>query len=253
MGKPLILITNDDGINARGIQHLIQLMNEIGECFVIAPDKPQSGKGHAITIEEPIRYKKLEQYSHPAYSCNGTSADCVKVAIRHLMPRMPDLVVSGINHGSNSSVSVIYSGTMAAVIEAAMEGIPAIGFSLLDHSPEADFKPALPFIKHITEEALTQGIPKHHCINVNIPKTQDIKGVKICRQAKGRWIEEFDVREDPHKRTYLWLKGYFEDLDQGDDTDQHALNNGYVSVVPVQYDLTDYKYLNELKKWNIDV
>jgi 5'-nucleotidase len=132
-----------------------------------------------------------------------------------------------------------------------MEGIPAIGFSLLDHSPEADFKPALPFIKQITQEALKQGIPKHHCINVNIPKTQDIKGIKICRQARGRWIEEFDVREDPHKRTYLWLKGYFENLDKGEDTDEYALNNEYVSIVPVQYDLTDYTYLNDLKKWNI--
>ncbi len=249
--KPLILVSNDDGFDAKGIKQLICIMQEIGNVFVVAPDKPQSAKGHAITIDAPLKYKKHEEYDFPFYSCNGTSADAVKLALRKIMPRMPDLVVSGINHGSNSSVSVIYSGTMAAVIEAAMQGVPAIGFSLLDYSPDADFKPSADIIRKITKKALSEGIPVHHCLNVNIPKTNKIQGIKLCRQAKGKWIEDFDVRQDPHHRTYMWLTGYYEITDDGIDTDEYALSNDYVSIVPVQYDLTDYAYLEELKKWKL--
>ncbi|MBT6161035.1 5'/3'-nucleotidase SurE [Flavobacteriaceae bacterium] len=253
--KPLILITNDDGITAPGIRSLIKIMNTIGEVVVVAPDSPQSGMGHAITINSTLYCHKIKNVEGPQmeYSCSGTPADCVKLAVNELLDRKPDLCVSGINHGSNSSINVIYSGTMSAAVEAGIEGIPAIGFSLLDFQWDADFNAIETFVKKITLEALEQGIPKNVVLNVNFPKLaqQDIKGIKICRQAKANWVEEFDKRTNPLGREYYWLTGTFINQDKGEDTDEWALENGYVSVVPVQFDLTAHHSIQQLNTWNL--
>lgn len=254
--KPLILVTNDDGITAPGIRQLIKIMNEIGEVVVVAPDSPQSGKGHAITIDSTlyVSERKIDDGLQVEYSCSGTPADCVKIAKHEILTRMPDLCVSGINHGSNSSISVIYSGTMSAAIEAGIEGIPAIGFSLLDYSWNADFSHLTEFVKSITKNVLQKGLPKGVVLNVNIPnlKKEEIKGVKICRQADAQWIEKFDKRTNPHGKNYYWLTGNLINEDKGQDTDEWALQNGYISVVPVQFDLTAYRAMEQLQSWDFD-
>ena len=234
MERPLILVTNDDGINAPGIRTLISIMKDIGDIVVVAPDSPQSGMGHAITINSTLHSSRItpKDSEITEYSCSGTPADCVKLAINELMPRKPDLCVSGINHGSNSSINVIYSGTMSAAIEAGIEGVPAIGFSLLDYRWNADFEQSKNFISMITLNALNNGIPKGVVLNVNIPSVRksDIKGVKICRQAMAYWIEEFDKRKNPLGQEYYWLTGKFVNKDQGEDTDEWALNNNFISI-----------------------
>ena len=251
MNKPLILVVNDDGINSPGIRKLISIMNDFGEVVVVAPDGPQSGQGHAITIESSIRCDKVIIDDGPQieYSCSGTPVDCVKLAINKLITRKPNLCVSGINHGSNSSINVIYSGTMSAAVEGALEGIPSIGFSLLDYSHEADFSEGEKYIREITQSVLNNSLPDGVCLNVNIPKSVDdkkIKGIKVCRQAKANWVEEFDEREDPKGRKYYWLTGKFVNYDKGDDTDERALENHYISVVPVQYDVTAHHAISKL-------
>ena len=254
MKRPLILVTNDDGINARGIRTLISVIKDIGDVIVVAPDSPQSGMGHAITINSTLHSSRITPKNSEIieYSCSGTPADCVKLAINELMPRKPDLCVSGINHGSNSSINVIYSGTMSAAIEAGIEGVPAIGFSLLDYSWNADFSHSKDFIRKITLNALNNGIPKGVVLNVNIPavKKSDIKGVKICRQAKAYWVEEFDKRKNPLGQEYYWLTGKFVNKDQGEDTDEWALKNNYISIVPVEFDLTAHHAIQGLNEWD---
>ena len=254
MKRPLILVTNDDGINAPGIRTLISVVKNIGDVIVVAPDSPQSGMGHAITINSTLHSSKITPKNSEIieYSCSGTPADCVKLAINELMPRKPDLCVSGINHGSNSSINVIYSGTMSAAIEAGIEGVPAIGFSLLDYSWNADFSHSKDFIRKITLNALNNGIPKGVVLNVNIPavKKSDIKGVKICRQAKAYWVEEFDKRKNPLGQEYYWLTGKFVNKDQGEDTDEWALKNNYISIVPVEFDLTAHHAIQDLNEWD---
>ena len=254
MERPLILVTNDDGINAPGIRTLISIMKDIGDIVVVAPDSPQSGMGHAITINSTLHSSKITPKDSEIieYSCSGTPADCVKLAINELMPRKPDLCVSGINHGSNSSINVIYSGTMSAAIEAGIEGVPAIGFSLLDYSWNADFNQSKDFIRRIAINALNNKIPKGVVLNVNIPsiKKSDIKGVKICRQAMAYWVEEFDKRKNPLGQEYYWLTGKFVNKDQGEDTDEWALNNNYISIVPVEFDLTAHHAIEGLNEWD---
>lgn len=254
MKRPLILVTNDDGINAPGIRTLISVVKNIGDVIVVAPDSPQSGMGHAITINSTLHSSRITPKNSEIieYSCSGTPADCVKLAINELMPRKPDLCVSGINHGSNSSINVIYSGTMSAAIEAGIEGVPAIGFSLLDYSWNADFSHSKDFIRKITSNALNNGIPKGVVLNVNIPavKKSDIKGVKICRQAKAYWVEEFDKRKNPLGQEYYWLTGKFVNKDQGEDTDEWALKNNYISIVPVEFDLTAHHAIQGLNEWD---
>jgi len=253
--KPLILVTNDDGITAPGLRSLIEVMNEIGEVVVVAPDSPQSGMGHAITINSTLYCDKIKVTDGPQleYSCSGTPADCVKLAINELLDKKPDLCVSGINHGSNSSINVIYSGTMSAAIEAGIEGVPAIGFSLLDFKWNANFKPLKEYIKKISLEALKKGIPKDVVLNVNFPllKNGKIKGIKICRQARAYWAEEFDKRTNPMGREYYWLTGTFINEDKGEDTDEWALNKGYISIVPTQFDLTAHHSLQQLNTWSL--
>ena len=254
MKRPIILVTNDDGINAPGIRTLVSVIKDIGDVIVVAPDSPQSGMGHAITINSTLHSSRITPKNSEIieYSCSGTPADCVKLAINELMPRKPDLCVSGINHGSNSSINVIYSGTMSAAIEAGIEGVPAIGFSLLDYSWNADFSQSKDFIRKITLNALNNGIPKGVVLNVNIPavKKSDIKGVKICRQAKAYWVEEFDKRKNPLGQEYYWLTGKFVNKDQGEDTDEWALNNNYISIVPVEFDLTAHHAIKGLNEWD---
>jgi 5'-nucleotidase len=257
MEKPLILVTNDDGINAPGIRELIDIMNEIGEVYVVAPDKPQSGMGHAVTIHSTIRAEKMytENDTRREWACSGTPVDCVKLAIDQLLPRKPDICVSGINHGSNSSINVIYSGTMSAAIEGGIEGIPSVGFSLCDFSYTANFKAARRHIKSICENILQYGLPEGIVLNVNIPKVEekDIKGIKICRQAVAHWDEEFDRRIDPKGKTYYWMTGNWCNTDKGDDADEWALNNNYISIVPTQYDLTAYHFIEKIKQWNFKI
>ncbi len=253
--KPLILVTNDDGISAPGIRALISVMMEIGEVVVVAPDKPQSAMGHAITINNIMYLNKISKIDDTVleYSCSGTPVDCVKLAVNEILHRKPDLCVSGINHGSNSSINVIYSGTMSAAVEAGIEGIPAIGFSLLDYDWNADFESAKSFIKQIALETLKNGLPKGVVLNVNLPKLKEneIKGMKICRQAKALWVEKFDKRQTPQGKDYYWLTGEFVNHDKGEDTDEWALENGYISIVPVQFDLTAHYAIQELNTWNL--
>ena len=255
MAKPLILVTNDDGITAPGIRMLVSIMKKIGDVVVVAPDSPQSGMGHAITLDSTLYAEKVTIDANSdgilEYSCSGTPADCVKLALRQLLNRKPDICVSGINHGSNSSINVIYSGTMSAAIEAGIEGIPAIGFSLCDYKWEADFSQAQDFIYSIVAQALQNGIPKATVLNVNIPKLEKdkLKGIKICRQAKANWKEKFDKRMSPMGKDYYWLTGEFELLDKGEDTDEWALANGYISIVPTQFDLTAHHAVQELNTW----
>ncbi|MDX1461936.1 MAG: 5'/3'-nucleotidase SurE [Marinirhabdus sp.] len=254
--KPLILVTNDDGITAPGIRALIEVMNSLGEVWVIAPDSPQSGMGHAITINDTLYCDPVEIEKNAAqkeFSCSGTPADCVKLAMNELLKRKPDLCVSGINHGSNSSINVIYSGTMSAAVEAGTQGIPSIGFSLLDYSLDADFEPVKKYVKQVAEECLKNGLPKGVVLNVNFPKAKakDLKGLKVCRQANAHWIENFDKRTNPLGRDYYWLTGEFVNEDKGEDTDEWALAHNYVSVVPVQFDLTAHHAIQEINSWDL--
>ena len=251
--KPLILVTNDDGITVPGIRTLIKVMNSIGDVVVVAPDSPQSGMGHAITINDTLycREEHIDNGPQKEYSTSGTPADCVKLAVHELLDRKPDLCVSGINHGSNSSINVIYSGTMSAAIEAGMEGIPAIGFSLLNYNWDADFGPTEEYIKTICLKVLQNGLQKGIVLNVNFPN-KAIKGIKICRQANANWVEKFDKRQSPMGRNYYWLTGEFINQDNGEDTDEWALEQGYVSVVPVQFDLTAHYYIQELNNWKLN-
>ncbi|MGL4598434.1 MAG: 5'/3'-nucleotidase SurE [Bacteroidia bacterium] len=249
--KPLILIANDDGIHAPGLAALVRSVSELGNVFVVAPDKGQSGMGHAITINSTLRVEQLHLFgsSITAFSCSGTPVDCVKMAINKLLPRRPDLCISGINHGANHSINVIYSGTMSAAMEGAIEGVPSIGFSLLDYQQEADFRVAEKIATTLCTDILQNGLPKGVCLNVNIPKgePETIKGIKVCRQSRGTWIEELDERTDPAGRKYYWLTGRFQDFEpEATDTDVFALENRYASVVPVQFDLTAHVHLKSL-------
>jgi len=256
MSKPLILVSNDDGISSRGIRILVELMSELGEVIVVAPDSPQSGMGHAITVGNTLRLDKTDIFgSVPAYKCSGTPADCVKLAKHHLLKnRKPDLVVSGINHGSNTSISVLYSGTMSAAIEGAIEGLPAVGYSLCDYSSEADFTHIGEFVQKIASEVLKKGLPIGVAHNVNFPpkRYEKVKGMKVCRQANAKWEEQFEERRDPTGRKYFWMAGNFVNFDKGEDNDEWAIANNYVSIVPCQYDLTAHYAISILnEEWEI--
>ena len=254
MRKPTILVVNDDGITAPGIKSLIEVMQEIGHVTVVAPDGPQSGMGHAITIGKPLRFDKVDLYPGvEMYKCSGTPVDCVKLAVNKVFKgKKPDLCVSGINHGLNNSINVIYSGTMSAAVEGAIEKIPSIGFSLDDFAQDADFSHCKKYIKTIALKVLNHGLPQATLLNVNFPKGADLKGIKICRQANAKWAEDFEERTDPYKRPYYWLTGVFENYDKGEDTDVWALDHGFVSVVPVQFDLTAHHAIPILNSWEFN-
>ena len=257
MKKPLILVVNDDGISAPGIRALVEVASTLGEVLVVAPDSPQSGMGHAITIHDPLRLRRTKTFGDhiESYECSGTPVDCVKLA-HHVIARRDgrtfDLCISGVNHGSNASLNIIYSGTMSAAMEGYLEGVSSVGFSLLDFSQEADFAPAKYFAHQICTFLLKNQSKKPLLLNVNIPRLPlaDIKGIKICRQAEGYWAQEFVENNDPSGQPYYWTTGKFELKDDGDDTDIAALKSGFVSVVPSQHDLTNYKAIDVLK--NLD-
>ena len=257
MKKPLILVVNDDGISAPGIRKLISIMNDFGDVVVVAPDAPQSGMGHAITINATLRCDKVVMDDGPQseYSVSGTPVDCVKLAINQILDRQPNLCVSGINHGANSSINVIYSGTMSAAVEGSLEEIPSIGFSLLDYDHNADFSESEVYIRKIAKQVLEHRLDSGVCLNVNIPKSvegEKLKGLKVCRQANANWEEEFEERRDPKGRLYYWLTGKFVNYDKGTDTDEWALANHYVSVVPVQFDVTAHSSLSSVNKLLLD-
>ncbi len=254
--EPVILITNDDDITSPGIRNLVEAVKNMGKVVVVAPDKPQSGMGHAVTIGSPLRMNKMNLFGNDveAWQTTGTPVDCVKLAVDKILHRKPDICLSGINHGANHSINVIYSGTMSAAMEAAIEGIPSIGFSLLDYRYEADFEPSRQIVQKIVPQILQQrNLDKHLLLNVNIPSVpiKEIKGIKICKQAYAKYDEEFDERIDPQKKKYYWLTGEFKNFDKGKDTDVWALQRNYVSVVPVQFDLTNYTLKQKLEKKNL--
>lgn len=240
--KPVILVTNDDGITAPGIRALVEAVRDLGTVVVVAPDSPQSGMGHAVTIGEPLRLHQSKVFDGiESWECSGTPVDCVKLARDIILKGKPTLCLSGINHGANHSINVIYSGTMSAAMEAAIEGVPSIGFSLLDYRYEADFSVAAHVARTLAQRMLADPMPPHTLLNVNIPKANagTFKGIRICRQANAKWQEEFDKRVDPRGKDYFWMTGKFVNMDNGTDTDVEALANGYASVVPVKFDLTD--------------
>jgi 5'-nucleotidase len=251
MDKPLILVVNDDGITAKGIRCLVESVADMGRIIVVAPDKPQSAMGHAITINQPLRLTKVNIFGDiEAYTCSGTPVDCVKLAIDKVLHRKPDLCLSGINHGSNASINVIYSGTMSAAMEASLDKIPAVGFSSMGYGEDTDMSAAQIYVRKIVHVVLQKGIPGFQLLNVNIPVLpyEQIKGIKVCHQAKAKWEENYEERRDPQGRRYYWLSGNFEEEQHEENSDLWALKNNYVSVVPVQHDLTDYNSLPVLKQ-----
>lgn len=250
--KPIILVTNDDDVTAPGIHALVDAVKSLGRVVVVAPDRAQSGMGHAITIGVPLRMDKINLFGKDieSYQCSGTPVDCVKLACDKILHRKPDICLSGINHGSNSSINILYSGTMSAAMEASIEGITAMGLSYLDYDFEADFTLSKKIAYQLTKKALEDKLLPGSLFNVNIPVVKDghLKGIRICRQAKGKWEEEFDERRDPHNKKYFWLTGKFKNMDEENDTDVWALENSYVSIVPVQFDLTNYHLKKELER-----
>ena len=248
--KPLILISNDDGVNAKGLRRLSEVALEFGDVIVMSTERNASGQSHSITTTRPLRAHEVRKADGlSVYCCDGTPADCIKLATEHFCPRQPDLVLCGINHGSNSSINVHYSGTLGAVLEAALLGFPAIGFSLLSHSPEADFEPGIPYIRHIIDEVLQHGLPEDTSLNVNIPRTEidGINGVKICHEARSCWTDSFEKRIDPRGVPYWWLTGKFVCDNPPETSDEWALAHNYISVVPIHINMTNYTAINQLQ------
>ena len=252
--RPLILVTNDDGITAKGIFSLQKTMKEFGEVIVIAPDSAQSGMGHAITINEPLRLKKGDFFDDvESYSCTGTPVDCVKLGIYEILHRKPDLIVSGINHGINASTNVLYSGTMSAAVEGAMEWIPSIGFSLSSFDSDANFENAMEVVRRIVKKVLENGMPKNICLNVNVPDVTfgNIRGIRTCKQAHAFWEDRFDKRTDPFDKDYYWMTGDFVTQDTTQDTDLYWLEREYASIVPTQFDMTAYEAMKVIENWKL--
>jgi len=251
-GRPLILVTNDDGISAKGIFSLVEAVRSFGDVVILAPDKPQSGMGHAITMNHPLRLDRSVLFPElEAYTCSGTPVDCVKLGIYEILKRKPDLLVSGINHGANTSTNVLYSGTMSAAVEGAMENIPSVGFSLCNYDANADFSVAKHVVLEVVSKMLNGDFPENICLNVNIPDVaiEELKGIKICRQANAFWEDRFDKRFDQFGKPYYWLTGEFETTENDSDTDLYAIEHGFASIVPTQFDMTSYSAINALKNW----
>ena len=253
--RPFILISNDDGVYAKGLAELIRVAQQFGDIMVVAPETGESGMSHAITIKNPLRITQIkEEKGLQIFSLNGTPTDSIKIALNQLVDRKPDLILSGINHGSNASISVIYSGTLGAAREGCLNQIPSIGFSLLNHDKNADFSTVIHFLPRIIEQALKNGIADQTLLNINFPDIplNEVKGVKICRQTKGVWKEEYEKRTDPHGGTYYWLTGAFKNFEaDATDTDEWALDHNYVAIVPIQIDATSYSELDNIKNWDL--
>lgn len=254
MSELLILITNDDGYSSKGIKALINAVKNLGKILIVAPDSPQSGMGHAISVNKPIRCYKTNFFdSVEAYCCTGTPVDCIKMGLYLLKDKKPDLILSGINHGSNVSTNILYSGTMSAAVEGALSGIPSVGYSLTDYSDDADFQYSEKIVQTISKKVIKEGLKKGTCLNVNIPniKENQIKGIKVCRQGRAFWDDTFDHRKDPLGKDYYWLTGSFSSKEQAIDTDINYLENNYVTIVPTQFDMTCHDSVDELKKWKL--
>jgi len=251
--RPLIFLTNDDGINASGLINLIDAIRPLGELIVVAPDAPRSGMSSAITHYNPIRASLIKKEEGlTIYSCTGTPVDCVKLGLNKLLERQPDLLLSGINHGSNAAVCIFYSGTIGAVFEGCIVGIPSIGISLTDHSPRADFSQAVKYGKQVAEKVLTSGLPDGVCLNLNVPDIPDVKGLKVCSQTKGYWTKEYVEMKDPVGRTVYWLTGNFLNNEpENDRSDEWALDQGYAALVPLSINMTSFHFLEKIKDWEI--
>jgi 5'-nucleotidase len=249
--RPSILITNDDGITSPGIAALIDVARLFGDVTVVAPDSPQSGMGHAITIGKPLRLNEVHLFGTDvkSYQCSGTPVDCVKLAVDKVLHKKPDFCFSGINHGSNESINILYSGTMSAAMEAHIEGIPAVGFSYLDYRFDADFSLCKKVVLEVIELLLNETLPNKALYNVNIPNVTEkkYKGLKLCKQANAKWKEDFIERVDPHGKKYFWLTGEFQNFDKDKNSDSTSLIDSYASIVPVQYDLTNYELFNSIR------
>lgn len=248
--KPLILISNDDGVMAKGISELVKFLRPLGELVVMAPDSPRSGSGCALTITQPVHYQLVKrEVGLTVYKCSGTPSDCIKLAKSEVLDRQPDLIVGGINHGDNSAVNVHYSGTMGIVIEGCLNGIPSIGFSICDHSPNADFEPLGAYVRQIAAMVLEAGLPPLTCLNVNFPVVSTIKGVKVCEQAKGRWAKEWQPCPRLSDPNYFWLTGEFQEEEPDNEKSDHwALSQGYVAITPTTVDVTAYGFMDELNE-----
>lgn len=249
--RPLILVSNDDGIQAKGLAELVKCLRPLGEVVVMAPDGPRSGAACALTSREPIHYSLVRRdVGLTAYKCSGTPTDCVKLAFHTVLPRIPDLVVAGINHGDNLGVNVHYSGTMGVVIEGCLKGVPSIGFSITDHGQNPDFEAMNSYVRQIVSAVLQRGLPPLTCLNVNVPAIPELKGIRLCRQTRGQWIgewENFAHRGDNH---YYWLTGEFRNDEPDEETTDHwAVNNGYVAITPTRVDVTDYALMDEMQTW----
>ena len=254
MSELLILITNDDGYSSKGIKALINAVKNLGKILIVAPDSPQSGMGHAISVNKPIRCYKTNFFdSVEAYCCTGTPVDCIKMGLYLLKDKKPDLILSGINHGSNVSTNILYSGTMSAAVEGALSGIPSVGYSLTDYSEDADFQYSEKIVQIISKKVIKESLKKGTCLNVNIPnvKENQIKGIKVCRQGRAFWDDTFDHRKDPLGKDYYWLTGSFSSKEQALDTDINYLENNYVTIVPTQFDMTCHDSVDELKNWKL--
>jgi 5'-nucleotidase len=251
--RPKIFVTNDDGYSAYGISILLEVMKTMGDVLCIAPARGQSGMSHAITFSEPIKLCMIhKEEGYEMHSLEGTPVDCVKMALdRFYDDELPDLIVSGINHGSNASICSIYSGTVAVAREGAVNGIPAVAFSSLDFGQNPDYKPYKPYIKNVCEHLLQHGLEKGVFLNVNFPLGDTFKGMRVCRQTQGVWVEEFERRLDPHNREYFWLTGHFDNYEpQAEDSDEWALKHNYVAIVPLKVETTCMQALQTLSSLN---
>ena len=249
--RPLILVTNDDGITAKGLKEVSGWLQDLGDVVVVAPDAPRSGQSSAITANQPLRLTPVtERPGYRAYQTNGTPVDCIKLSMHTVLDRKPDMIVSGINHGSNAGISILYSGTMGAVLEGCVQDIPSVGFSLCSHDPDADFTACKPVVGDICRRIWEEGLPQGVCLNINIPDVREIKGIKVCRQAHGYWTEEYARRTDPMGKDYFWLTGYFKNLEPDNrETDEWALAHDYISLVPCVADMTAKQYIPEFREW----
>lgn len=249
--RPLILISNDDGYDAKGINDLANFVRDLGDIIIVAPDGGRSGTAMAMTSASPVRVKKVrEEEGLQVYACSGTPCDCVKLAFEFILPRRPDIVLAGINHGDNAAVNVHYSGTMGVVIEGMMKHVASVGFSSCKRAADADFSALRPYIHHIVAKVLAEGLPNHVCLNVNFPERDTFGGVKICSMDAGQWLNEWEKRTDPHGRDYYWLTGNYETPNANDaTTDRWALDHGFVAITPIQLDMTAYRAMALLKNY----
>ena len=252
--RPLLLISNDDGFQAKGINCLIEMLADYGDIIVCAPEPACSGMACAFSATTPLRLRLREKRQGvEIWSCSGTPVDCVKMALAEIVPRKPDMVIGGINHGDNASVNMHYSGTMGVTLEGCMKYIPSVAFSLCDHREDADFEPLRPYIREITSRVLAEGLPQGVCLNVNFPsQSSSYSGVKVCRMAKGTWGHEVVRCHHPRGYDYWWMAGdYTNDEPTAEDTDNWALTHGYVAITPTQIDVTAYSVLERIRSWNL--